>query len=598
MKPEEITPLWNLVYENRTYSDSFSPPNTTTLNLALRDGDWETAHKEAREIVDQVLDMPGTVAEKYQSQLIRAVEFLEVEPLLQRIDPELMRSALWGWSEPSARKSRDLPPEILDILEMRRLDRKKADRIIMATPNHPRMATLRFVALRNEFACRIPDGWLQHIQKEVAEETWNKLEASVDSWLKDYPQHPLADLVLLWKTRIFYFKGDVDAAWKQLLSVYPRRLPRVLYEMRYLLAHDWRYRHAPEKNSYVQMSFHATNDPLLFSALLTTLHIDPEQWDQWWRVTEEHLNQPWAVNLQERLLAEVPRLSELPSLFPKESRNPSQLWGQLRAVALMKAGKWEEAEKQIFSLAPDEEQALLAAAFYLRRGRPLQAAQVPNVPKLIRLYLVRVIFDEEELRYLKTQVKNTTLEKETIRELGLRLTERGKWLEAAWLIRTIDPARSELWEDVARLMMDNSDRALLELARLFRDHAGKLFYDRTELWHPTVRGRYWRLRMSKKLPTSRTENEEFPWSTDRELRGIERHFEGNAEWWLALQTYVDWLTTAAPSPQMRAVVKEADFCYNRLISPGFWNSAFWSGYLSDHPVVKRLRKEGRRAKRR
>lgn len=598
VKPKEITPLWNIVYGRGPYSDSFSPPNTSVLDSALRDGDWATAHTEAGNIVDQVLDMPGIVAQRYQAELIKGVEFLEVEPLLQRIDPELMRSALWDWSESSARKRKDLPFELLDILDMRRLERRKADEIIKAKPSHPRMATLRFVALRNEFARKVPDGWLHVIQNQVTAETWRNLEASVDNWLKDYPQHPLADLVLLWKARIFYCKGDVDAAWKVLLSVYPRRLLRVLYDMRYLLVHGWRYRYPPKKNTYIQMSFRATKDPLLFSALLTSLHIDPEQWDQWWKVTEENLDQPWAVNLQERLLAEVPRLSELPSLFPKESRNPSQLWGRLRAVALMKAGKWEEAEEQIFSLSPDEEQPLLAATFHLRRGRHLQAAQVPNVPRLIRCYLVRVVFNEEELRGLQTQEKNTILEKEAIRELGVRLSERGEWLEAARLIRTIDPARSELWEDVALLMMDNSDQARLELARFLRDHAGKLFYDRTELWHPTVRERYWRLRMSKKRPTGRTENESFPWSTDWELRGIERHFEGNAEWWLALQTYVDWLTTAAPSPQMRAVVKEADDCYNRLISPGFWNSAFWWEYLREHPVVERFRKEWRRSRER
>ncbi|MEW6531606.1 MAG: hypothetical protein AB1473_12265 [Thermodesulfobacteriota bacterium] len=596
VKPREITPLWNIVYEKGPYSDSFLPPTTTALDSALLDGNWETARKEAQKIVDQVLDMPGIIAQGYQSKLIRAVEFLEIEPLLRRMDPEVIRSALWGSSKSSVGTSSDLPPEILDILAMRSLDREKVDEIIKTKPRHPRMGTLRFVALRNEFAQKVPDGWQFEIQQKVSEETWRELEGSVDRWLNDYPQHPLADLVLLWKTRIFYFKGDVDGAWQQLLSVYPRRLPRVLYDIRYLLAHDLRSRHPPENNTYIHRSFQTTNDPLLFSALLTTLHMGPEQWDRWWKVSEENFNQPWAVNLQERLLAEVPRLGELPSLFPKEPGNPSQLWGQLRVVALMKAGKWEDAEKQIFSLPPNEEQALLAATFHLRRGQPLLAAQVPNVPRLIRLYLVRVIFNDEELRNLKTQAKNTMLAEETIYEQGVRLTERAKWAEAARLISAVDPARSKLWEEVARLKMDNSDHALLRLARFFRDHRGELFYDRTELWHPTVRGRYWHLLWNKRRPTGRTEKQVLPWSTDRELTGIERHFLGNAEWWLALQTYVDWLTTAAPSPQMREVVKEADFCYNRLISPGFWNSAFWSQYLSGHPVVERFRKEGKRAR--
>jgi hypothetical protein len=47
---------------------------------------------------------------------------------------------------------------------------------------------------------------------------------------------------------------------------------------------------------------------------------------------------------------------------------------------------------------------------------------------------------------------------------------------------------------------------------------------------------------------------------------------------------------------MSEVIKEADYCYNRLIGPGYWNWSFWTDYLRDHPVVKRLRKEGRRAK--
>jgi hypothetical protein len=573
-KPEEIAPLWNMVYGGK--EPSFPEPNADLLVSSCRNSDWNTARKEARIIVDQVLNMPGAIGAGHQPALIQAVEFLEIQPLFRKMDPERIKSALW--SESPAAKSGDLPPEIRDVLEMRNLNRGKINDIIKANPHHPRIGTLRFVALRSEFAQKVPDGWLNDIQGKVSKKTWQDLEESADLWLKDYPEHPLADLVRLWKSRIYYFKGDIDGAWKQLLSVYPRRLPRVLYEMRYLLVYSDRQSEC----------LRAIEDPLLFTALLPTAAIDSDQWEQLWKMSEKNRGRPWATNLQERLLAEVPRSGELPLSFPKEPRNPTQLWGKLRALALMNAEKWEDARKQLFSLAPDEEQALLAATFHLRRGQPLLAAQVINLPELIRLYLVRVLFDDEELSELQTK-KNTILKKEILSEQGVRLTEKGKWADAARIIRTIDPGRSALWQNIARLKTDASPSARLKLARFLRENRGKLFYADHPLLKPTVWSRY------APDPGMVDNTSGLPWTRGREQEAIMRHILGTTELWLALQAYVDWLSTAKPSPQMSHVVREADYCYNRLIGQGYW-SGFWYQYLPDHPVVKKLREEGIRAK--
>jgi hypothetical protein len=583
-KPQEITPLWELVYQKG--SAKFSPPPAADpLDSALQSGDWKTARKEAQEIVDHVLDMPGTIAQQYQPALVKAVEFLEIQPLFDRIDAELMRSALWG--NASSDKSKEIPPEIVDILEMRHLDRAKVSEIMRAKPHHPRIATLRFVALRQEFAAQVPDGWVFDIRNRVPRETWNHLESSVNRWLKDYPQHPLADLVLLWKTRILYFNGDVERAWRVLFYVYPRRLPRVLYDMRYLLVETQDERPV----AFLQ----AIKDPLLFTALLPLREIDVEAWQRWWQVSENNMAQAWAVNLQERLLAKVPGFGELPRSFPTKPRNPTPLWGKLRAVALMQAGKWEEAREQLLSLKGENEQALLLATFYLRRGQPLLAVQLPDVPELIRLYLVRVILSDEKLQQVKAD-EGSVLRKEIVHEQGVRLAAQGKWAEAAQKIRTTEPECSKLWQEVARLQKDKSPKARLRLARFFRDHRGKLFYGNdTDWWHPEVRSRYGHVRAGKNSSVKHVDSD-LPWTEAQELDAVTKHFLGTTESWLALQAYVDWLSKAEPSPQMRTVIKEADFCYNRLIGQGYWNWGFWTDYLVDNPAVKELRKAGIRAK--
>ena len=602
-KPKEINPLWTMVYTYK--APAFSPPSSELFTSAIRNGDWKGAEGEAIRIVNQVLDMPAVVADKYQLQFIQALEFLEVRPLFQKINPALIKSALWHSS--SAAENRKFPSELQDVLEVRNLDRQKVDEIIKAKPHHPRIATLRFVSLRNEFARKIPDGWPDDIRKKVRKETWREFEQSVDLWLKDYPQHPLADLVLLWKLRVYYFEGNNQLAWKLLMSVYPRRLLRVLYEMRYLLLHG----------SYPNGSLDTIKDPLLFTAVLHSVNIDSEQWGRWWQVSEQYRSHAWATNLQERLLEKSiheARLGKLPPLFPKEPRNSTPLWGKLRALALMEAGQWDDAGKQLFSLSPDGEQAILAAAYHLRRGKTALAVQIIDLPEHIRHYLIRVILNDEALRGLTTS-KNRIVRQEALIEQGVRLAEKGKWAEAAICIQTIDAAHAELWKRAAMLSKETSAAGRLHWARFLRDNNGKLFYGNDSAWYRSVNFRYRHIIRDQqevvKRPRettqqnnakngggniTRSSSDALPWTQQQEQDAIMQHLTRTAEMWSALRAYVEWLSTAKPSQQMSAVVREADVCYNWLINWDSTNSDFWENYLRDHPVVKQLRDAGKRSK--
>ena len=600
-KQKEIEPLWTLVYMNNT--ESFRQPALELFESALMRGDWETAETEAKQIINQVIDMPSAVADMYQPAFIEALEFLELQPYLKDVNLHLVKSVFWDSS--ARQESNKLPQDLQDILEIRTLDRQKVDEIIAAKPHHPRAATLRFISLRNEFAHKVPDGWVYDIRKKVHKDTWRELERSADLWLKDYPQHPLADLVLFWKTRIYYFEGNRQRAWNQLLSIYPRRLPRVLYEMRYMLMNY----EAPLVENLDKIK-----DPILFSALLPSLDINSEQWSKWWELSEMNFLRPWASNLQERLLAKTIRegyFAQLPHSFPKQPRNPTSLWGKLRALSLMKTCQWDNAAKQLFSLAADKEQAILAAAYHLRRGKIALAAQVIDLPEDVRHYLIRVMLDDDGLHVLELS-KNPILKREALFEQGVRFAEKGKWTEAARIIRATDIPNKAFWEKAAALSADTRAAGRLEWARFLKNNNGKLFYGNDSAWYRSLSWRIRRVSDNQQRVAKRSKNDsqqapapmgeagkqmcshDFPWTSEHEQDAVTQHLARTAEMWLALQVYADWLSTSKPSREMSVVLKEADACYNWLINWDSTNSHFWNNYLVDQSAIKQIREAGKR----
>ena len=597
----DIESLWALAY--RGDERLFGRPATDAFESALKRGDWRAAEPQAKRIINDVLDMPSVVADKYQAPLIEALEFLELQPYLTNTDPRTIAAAFWDSSIAADRSK--LPPALLDVLEMRNLDRERVDEIISAKPKHPRMATLRFISLRNRFAREVPNGWVYDIRKKVPKETWRGLEESTNLWLKDYPDHPLADLVLLWKTRIYYFEGDRQQAWKLLISMYPRRQARVLYEMRFMLMNF----SVPQDETV-----DAIKDPILFSAFLPSVKISPEKWAAWWKISEENYSRPWARNLQERLLAKAVKQEgslKLPPSFPKAPRNPTPLWGELRALALMKTCNWEDAGKQLFSLAPDKDQAVLAAAYHLRRGKAAMAAQVIDLPADIRHYLIRVTVDYEDLQSLTT-AKNPNIKREALFEQGVRLAEKGKWSEAAKMVLAADSDKGALWKKAASFSTDTSASGIIAWARFLKENNGTLFYGNDSAWYRTLSWRTRHLSQNRERIVKRAKGEprtsrgaqeetytcsqKLPWTPEHEEEAITQHFFRTTEMWLALQAYAAWLSTAKPSKEMTAAVKEADLCYNWLVNWDSGNSGFWREYLIDHPVVTQIREAGKRAR--
>lgn len=595
-KTQEIELLWGIIYKRG--NSPIPPPLHYEFTAALERGDLKTAGSEAKKIVHQVLDMPSVSADLYQQELSRALEFLELQPFLKDLDPLLVGKMLS--TNTSTLNLKTLPLQIHDALAVRKLDRETVDEILRSNPKHPRTPTLRFVSLQEKFKREIPNGWPSEIRKKVPSSTWRELERLADIWLKDYPQHPLADLVRLWKNRIYYFEGRPEAAWKNLLNVYPKHLHRVLFEMRYLLYQS----EAP--GDLVD----SLTDPLLITAIVPSVEVTPDRWRRWWESSERNILKPWAPNLQERLLAKAIELAspgKLPEGFPKAPQNPTALWGKLRALALIKAEKWDAAKEQVFSLATDDEQALLAVTFHIRRNDLLEGAKVVGLTADIRRYLIRVLIDDEKLQALKL-TQNKMIQEEATFVEGVRLAYVGQWNKAVTLIEKTDPFHASLWRKTDALSRDKSASGLLKFARFLKEKNGKLFYGIDNAWYRSLDSRYTTVTGTSPKVRQPGEDEEsarfkrerdpwlLPWSADYERDAIIRHLTGSSEMWLALQVYVTWLESAKPSPQMRTVVKEADVCYNWLVNWDSNNSRFWRQYLENHPVVSKLLDAGKRAK--
>ncbi len=602
------------------------PPSYDDFQSAIGRSDFKEADKYARLVVEEMLDMPATAADNYQLELNRALEFIEIEPLIKTADPKILSKALTGKLDISEIKL--LPAPILDAFAVRDMDKEKVDEFLKEHPGNPRTPTLRFLALQKKFKREIPDGWPNEIRKWVPASKWREFEDTADEWMKDYPEHPLYDLVKLWKNRVYTLEGRDDLAAENLFDIYPRHLPRVLYEMRFVHFSD---------EKIVSLT-----DPVLFTAMVSWIEkVTPEQWTKWWSLSEKNIKEPWAVNLQERLLLKASHLIKpgiLPEGFPARPANPTELWGQLRAVGLMKADKWDAAKEQIFSLKPDRTQALLAATYYVRQNELLAAVQVeglygsidPSTGEFLhgwpefKTYLIRVLIDDEGLKKLSSAKDKTTRDAALYSE-GVRLASFGNWDEAADLIKNTDRFHAHLWKKAAALSRDDSPSGLLKYARFLKAQNGELFYGTNTTWYGTLNERYEDMNGYKPggHGTFETEGDaerrrkgspwNLPWSVDYESDAIKRDLTGTSEIWLSLQAYVKWLALAKPSPEMREVVKEADSCYNKLINASAAENHFWKIYLDGkkihfingtrtwetlhpvNPVVVKLREAGKRA---
>jgi hypothetical protein len=352
--------LWRLSY-GWGDPDSVPGPPVAPLDAALRAGDLARAEREARAIVERVLDLPAYVADRHQGALRRAVELLELAPSLRGVDPALVARALAAGASPGAPPNvvGPLPAPLAAAVEVRGLAWDRAGALAAARPDHPRVASLRWAALQHRLRTEIPDGWPEDIRKQVRPATWRSLDDAHARWLADHASHPLADLVRLSRVRVAYYEGDAERAWRHALAPWPRHLPRVLGELRVLAV----------RGVVAEPTGPAAADPRLRSAMLALRAPSRAEWDALWAMAEDSAARPWASNLQERLLEGAARYAvagePLPARFPARAERRTPLWGRLRLVALFAAGDTARALAQAAAMADDSTAALVRLLHHL-----------------------------------------------------------------------------------------------------------------------------------------------------------------------------------------------------------------------------------------
>lgn len=555
----ELQPLWDFSHD---YKPTVAAPNVTPFENALRAGDRKAAKSAAQQLVNDWYAMPPVPAAAHAEIFWRAIEYLELEPKLGNVKKDMLADYFSG---------KPLAKLVAPLQEARGVRAATPGPNAKSAPklaaNHPRAGSVELWALQREFRGKVPDGYRDALQKQVGASTWRALEQETDRWLKAHAQHPLADLVTLWKMRIRYFSGDDSGAWQLLIDMYPRRRARVLAEMRFLLLQD----RLPTSAQIDQLK-----DGELIAGLASDKTIDESRFDRWWTLSETS-KQAWAVNLQERLLAwaaQRARTNPLPARFPEKNQNPTPLWGKFRFAALIEARRWKSAREALLSLKADPEQARLATQYFIARKRPELAIELPKLAPDDQHYIVSVLCDDRALGQLEKS-KSARAQKAARFERAVRLAATGKWRGAAKLIEKDDPARAKLWRKAAALA-EAGDKKQVEYARFLRDQHGKLLYSADRGFYRGLSQRY------DALPAKSPERPQ-----------IENALTRSSERWLAMEAYTRWLAKHSTEPKARGVLAEADAVYNLLVNWAGGEYYYWGKHAAKSPSAVELRRVGK-----
>lgn len=551
-------------------------PDLSSFESFLSSTNWAGAKIAAEKIIKHIIDMPSNQAQLHNQALKRALEFWELEPHLKEIPESVAKSFFLD----NTFFTTKLAKPFQEALTIRNLKREEIRAFLTANPRTARSASLQFVILQETMKNKIPNGWPS--ENMLSKDTWNQLETMIDDWLRQFPNHPLADLVQLMKVRLYYFKLDYKAAFSVLLKMYPKHLPRVLAEMR----------HIGEGGSE-QIVNDETVDPILRTALLPVVGVTPEQWDKLWLLSEVNRNQAWAINLQERLLYLAVREGDFPhrsvvfsslKKFPDRPDNPTQLWGELRLLVLLENEQWDKAWSEAASLPEDETVAILKARYYIIHGNAWEAVKLKKLPWYSKRYLIDVLLSIGDLKKILPEEEKKA-EYEVILTIAIHQAYAGDWDTAANMIKKVDLEKAKLWKQCAELYRNNSQDGLLQWARFLNENDGMIFYGNDIAWYRSLN--YRNDSINRSASYIRKE-----WTVEYEKSAIECHLLNSTELWLALQTYIKYLSKASPSPQACEVLKEADLCYNKLINYDSNNSQFWSNYFKDNQFIAQLRSDG------
>lgn len=550
--PAELGPLWDFAHAGG------GPParrSFAAFESAVKAGKLADAEVEARAIVASIYALPPVWAAERRADLETAVEFLELRPRLGGVPKDVVGAYFGGGPLPAK-----LPPVLRAASEVRSGKRP-------SPKGHPRAGSLEWAELVRDFEKRVPNGWSDAIQKEVPAATWKELGAAVDRFVARYPMHPLRDEARLWKIRIHYFSGDYAAAWAQAFALYADRRVRALAEMRYLLVMG----HPPPR-----AQLDALKDPLLVTALTSEASLDAERFERRWALAEASPDTAWAENLRVRLLAWAARHAApgaLPKAFPDQVLRRSALAGKLRAAALMKAQRYDDAKAQLAALPVDAEQARLLAQLHALRGEWAAAAEVIELNDDGRRYLIRVLVEDAPLAKL-ARSKLPKVRQDALIELAARAARRGKWAEAVRHLHAAGRADAALVRKLGKLGQSRSGDAELELARFLDAHVGELFFEADPGFYRGMSLREERAGPSEKARIAAAL-----------LRSHERA--------LALEAYTRWLSKHSADPRAKTVLAEADRAYVRLTNWGGSDGFFFGRWQKTSKTVAELRRVGK-----
>ena len=532
---------------------------------AIAQGDREAARAAAARVVDTLLSLPAPLATPSAAGLQRAVEFLEVEPTLGEGDAPQVAAVFAGSAATGG------TPLLDQVLAIRAAPFAEAATMLARFPDSPRRPSLELAVLRNRMTTEIGNGWPGQIQGTTPE-TWAALLAAHDDWLTRYPGHPLADLARLQRLRILYLKGDADAAWALLFDLYGRRPARALWEMRHLVRNGM----VPQN-----LSLAGLPDPVLAAALLGfTAPPSPADWDRLWQRAEAAAGAPWAVNLQERLLlalaAEDGGELTLPGAFPVQAARPSELWAQLRTLALKRAGRHPDAlhQAELLDAQRDPRSAAILAGLLAETGQATRAAALGAVDEDTAVYLLHVVADDAPLAAMARGAgPRAALAAEA---LACRRLGSGDWDAGARALDAAIPERAALWREAAKRVADLSAAGRLALARWLLECRGELFRANDPGMSRGLKGL-----LDSVLPD------------DQRVRLVAWLLHCGEEQ-QALNAYGAALERLNPRGREAAdALREADRLYNRLLNWDVSQSETFAGLLAATPAAKQIRVAGK-----
>ena len=540
---------------NRAYQDHEFVPAVDTgfaaFEAALTKHDRKAAHEAANKVIATLLALPAPFATPFAIQLSRAVEYLELEPSLSALDVAVADQWLVSRSSTAS-----LPLPLEQARQIALAPREDLAKLLAADPKQLRAPSLELAVLRQRMAKEIPDGWPG--KDTVA--PWKELLAAHDAWLARYATHPLADLARLQKVRVLYLHADNKAAGQVLLELLKRLPGRATWELRHLLL---TYRSIEAELTTIQ-------DPVLMTALLRgSTPLDGPIWAALWARAQQSPKEPWAKNLEERLLANSGAAGKA---LPLEARQNAVLWMQLHTAALLTAQQPAAALAQARLLdKTDAVSARLWSQAALRSGEWREAVELSGVDEPARRFVLQVVMPEPELEKLAT-TPGPRRSEAALALAGRKLGD-GEWAAGAALLQPVDPKRAALWSEAAKRAADASGPGRLAFARWLK---------KQPLFAPTdtAHSRGLKSRLEQKVPT------------DQPLLAMVLLRTGSRE--RALEAYAQaLLQLPAKSKEASAALREADALYNELIN---WDAGWGEAYpeaLRDSHAAELIRAAGK-----